>query len=428
MDKSLVALVGRANVGKSTLFNRIIRRKTAITMKEPGITRDRIYAEFEFNELRYKIVDTGGIDTNPDSFIEEQILKQVLFAINEANFIVEVVDSDNGLHPNDREIANLIRKHDRDFVIASNKIDIKEAKNNFTEFFQLNNRVFPISAEHNIGIEKLLKEITTYLVPIEKKKRPPSIAIIGRPNSGKSTLLNRLINKERALISDVPHTTRDPIREEIKIKGQSFAVVDTPGVKRGRFYKQKVDFFAIKRMEREVKNADVVILLIDLKEGLTHTDRTLVSTILDRGKALIIAFNKSDILTSKEEKALYEEAQKHLSFAYFVPVIAISAIKGKNINRLMNFIEEVHTERNKLIPVAVIKQLQPAIRSSLDNELAYRVRKIRQIGTAPIKFSVSIIKKGYIDENAEKSLKRILRAYFGFRGNEIFISWERSKK
>lgn len=351
----VIAIVGRANVGKSTLFNCLTRSQDALVVDQPGVTRDRQIGQGEWENRPYIVVDTGGIMDAPSDHIEEATTKQAMQAISEADLIFFVVDARQGVTPIDREIAQLLRRQKDHIVLVVNKIDGLDPEIALSEFYQLGfDQAFPVTASHKRGVEAL---ISSTLETIDAPFAPtvdetaeisvtPKIAIVGRPNVGKSTLVNRMLGEERVIVCDHPGTTRDSIYVPMERMGKSYTLIDTAGVRKKRSVDEVVEKFSVVKTLQSIKDANVVIVVFDASVGLTDQDLSLIGFTIDAGRALIICANKWDGLSTDDKEQVRFQLKYGLRFAQFAPIHFISALHGTGVGDLFKLIDKVYQSAN----------------------------------------------------------------------------------
>ena len=361
----LVAIVGRPNVGKSTLFNRLIGERRAIVGDEPGITRDRLYAEADWAGLSFSLIDTGGIVPDDDAVIPANILKQAGMAIEESQVLIWVVDARKGITQLDEELASLLRATGKHVLVAANKVDSSKLENEGTEFYRFGfDEVFSISAEQGIGIGELLDRVVELLrvgqtasFPIEEPARPRELrlAIVGRPNVGKSSLLNRLLGEDRVIVSPLAGTTRDAIDTVLQTPERNFRIVDTAGIRRKGKTEEMAEKLAVIMARKSLERADVAIVLIDAEEGVTALDANIAGYALDAGCSILIAVNKWDTLKDKETSTAAEFERRlrdKMKFLEWAPVITISALNGQRVDKILPLVLKADEARNRRIPTA----------------------------------------------------------------------------
>jgi GTP-binding protein len=365
MATPLVAIVGRPNVGKSTLFNRLIGERRAIVGDEPGITRDRLYAEADWAGLSFSLIDTGGIVPDDDAVIPANILKQAGMAIDESQVLIWVVDARKGITQLDEELASLLRATGKHVLVAANKVDSSKLENEGTEFYRFGfDEVFSISAEQGIGIGELLDRVVELLragktasVPAEELARPRELrlAIVGRPNVGKSSLLNRLLGEDRVIVSPLAGTTRDAIDTVLQTPERDFRIVDTAGIRRKGKTEEMAEKLAVIMARKSLERADIAIVLIDAEEGVTALDANIAGYALDAGCSILIAVNKWDMVKDKETNTAAEFERRlrdKMKFLEWAPVITISALNGQRVDKILPLVLKADEARNRRIPTA----------------------------------------------------------------------------
>jgi GTP-binding protein len=361
---NLVAIVGRPNVGKSTLFNRLIGERRAIVGDEPGITRDRIYGHVEWVGEKFSLIDTGGIVPDDDAVIPANILKQAGMAIDEAHVLIWVVDARTGITQLDEELAALLRSTGKHVLVAANKTDSSRLESESTEFYRFGfDDVFPISAEQGIGIGELLDSVVELIrsgeeeTPQEKspESRELRLAIVGRPNVGKSSLLNQLLGEDRVIVSPVAGTTRDAIDTVLQTPERNFRLIDTAGIRRKGKTDEMAEKLSVIMARKSLERADVAIVLVDAVEGVTALDANIAGYALDAGCSIIIAVNKWDAVTDKETNTAVEferGLRDKMKFLEWAPVITISALSGQRVEKILSLVLKADEARNRRIPTA----------------------------------------------------------------------------
>lgn len=360
---NLVAIVGRPNVGKSTLFNRLIGERRAIVGDEPGITRDRIYGEVEWTGAKFSLIDTGGIVPDDDAVIPANIFKQAGVAIDEAHVLIWVVDARTGITQLDEELAALLRSTGKHVLVAANKTDSSRQESESTEFYRFGfDDVFPISAEQGIGIGDLLDSVVELIKSGEEtpedepaEKRELRLAIVGRPNVGKSSLLNRLLGEDRVIVSPVAGTTRDAIDTVLQTPERNFRLIDTAGIRRKGKTDEMAEKLSVIMARKSLERADVAIVLVDAVEGVTALDANIAGYALDAGCSIIIAVNKWDAIQDKETNTAAEferSLRDKMKFLEWAPVITISALSGQRVDKILSLVLKADEARNRRIPTA----------------------------------------------------------------------------
>lgn len=439
MPKPLVALVGRPNVGKSTLFNRIVGERRAIVFDEPGTTRDRTYGESDWNGVEFDLIDTGGLQSEAAiaasdiGAIVRGTRVQAQLAIEEADAIVIVVDGRDGLLPADLEVADQLRRSNKPLIVAVNKAENQERREAAVEFYNLGlGEPIPVSAYHGTGVGDLLDAIVAVLAPGEPDADDgaPRIAIVGRPNVGKSALLNALLGQERSIVSDVPGTTRDPVDTRVLWNDQPVVLIDTAGIRRrGRVEHAAVEQYSVIRSMKAISRADVAILVFDAVEGLTAQDLHIAGFINEEAKGIIVALNKWDAVEkdSFTMETYRDKVAEELDFMPFAPVVFISALYGQRVAKLPDLVFEVIAERNRRVPTA---RLNRTIREALvahpapgRHGKALKFYYATQPRVAPPTFVFFVNDPKVIHFTYRRFLENQLRAEFGFTGTPIRLSF-----
>lgn len=363
MNLPLVAIIGRPNVGKSTLFNRLTGTRKSIVGDEPGITRDRIYGEVEWKSRTFELVDTGGIVPDDEAIIPANIFKQASFAIEKAEAIIWVVDARAGATPLDEEISVFLRNIGKPVFIAANKAESRKIEEEAAEFYQFGFPLTPISAEHGNSIGDLLDAVFEVLHFSEEAEEETSdeikLAIIGRPNVGKSSLLNKILGEERVIVSPIAGTTRDAIDTHLTVNGQKFLLIDTAGIRRKGKTTEMAEKLSVVMARKSLERADVAILVIDAVEGVTNLDASIAGYALDSGCSVIIAVNKWDALPEKETNTIYEferKLRRQMKFLDWSPMITISALTGQRVANILPLVVKANQARNLRIPTSKLNK------------------------------------------------------------------------
>ena len=431
MKKKVVALVGRPNVGKSTLFNKLVGSKVAIIEDTPGITRDRIYKTVSFNDCSFLLIDTGGIDIGNDKFNDE-IKVQASIAIDEADVIVFVVDGKEGLTTNDFVVRDMLLKSNKEVIVAINKIDSKLARDNMYDFYELGfDNYINISAEQNDGIYELLENITKNFNPGEEKEDDSiKFSIIGRPNVGKSSLVNALLNEERVIVSDISGTTRDAIDTPFTYHGQNLTVIDTAGMrKKGKVY-ESVEKYSLLRSLKAIDRSDVCVLVISAVDGIIEHDKHIAGYAIEAGKPVIITVNKWDTAESKDEemKKFIKDIRANFQFMPYAPIVFLSALTKKRIHTLIPEIIKCYENSNKEIPT---NQINDVIKDAymLNLPPSYKGKRLKiyftsQVSTCPPTFNIQVNSKGLVHFSYERYLENKIRESFDFTGTPIVLQFK----
>ncbi|MBV9499742.1 MAG: ribosome biogenesis GTPase Der [Acidobacteriaceae bacterium] len=424
-----VVIVGRPNVGKSTLFNAILGDRRSIVGDEPGITRDRIYGEAEYRDKRFGVVDTGGIVPHDDAFIPAQILSQAQVALDSAWHILYVIDGRTEITAADRDLARLLRPLNKPLTLVVNKIDVRAREDLLPEFYSLGlGDPWPVSAEHKIGIDELLEHVTApFPKPYSEDEKSAEaarrikVAIIGRPNVGKSTMLNALVGSERAIVSPVAGTTRDAVDETIREGNTTYRFVDTAGIRRKGKTKEVTEKLSVVMARRHIRMANVVLLMLDATEGVVGSDATIAGYAHEEGRAVIIVVNKWDATEAKSKRAFTEAARDQLKFLDYAPVIFASAKKGEGIRRIMSTIRRSFDAASQRVTTGELNRFVQTLHFGHD----IRVYYITQASIRPPTFVVFTDKAGKVHFSIERFLINRLREKFGFEGTPIVIETKR---
>ncbi|MBM2841046.1 MAG: putative GTPase [Bacteroidetes bacterium] len=434
MSQWLVAIVGRPNVGKSTLFNRIIGQRDAIVHDLPGVTRDRHYAEAEWAGKTFSIVDTGGYVPASEDTMETAIREQAEVAIEEADVVMFVVDAQTGILPSDLDIADVLRKAQKKVVLIVNKVDSEKREPLLAEFYRLGlGEPVPTSALMGRVVGDLLDIVTRGFDAITQPASDPrlKIAIIGRPNVGKSSLVNALLQEERNIVTDIPGTTRDPIDAVLKYHGEEIVLVDTAGLRRKSKIKESVEFFSTVRTLKSIERCDVAVVLIDAKQGLEHQDLRIIETAIERKRAVVIAVNKWDLIEKDDTTAkMLEKALKEKLRVYdFIPIIFVSALTKQRIYKVIELVKSVNAEQNKRIATselndllgADVKTFPPRSRTGKEIKINY----ITQVDSKPPVFAFFCNEPKLIDDNYKRYLQNKIRGHFAFNGVPVVLAFKK---
>lgn len=451
--KPVVALVGRPNVGKSTLFNRLIGRPVAIVEDEPGTTRDRIYGESDWNGVGFIVIDTGGLEApeamragrgeaqsaaSSDSLIAS-VQNQAQLAIDEADAIIMIVDGRSGLTATDEEIAAVLRHSNKPVFLAVNKAESQQVRQNAVEFWALGlGEPYPISAYHGEGVGDLLDEVVKALpaYPAEEEEQETiGVAIVGRPNVGKSSLLNALVGQERSIVSETPGTTRDPIDMEITCEGQRITLIDTAGIRRRGRIEQGIEQYSVLRSMRAIDRADVALLLIDAQEGVTAQDAHIAGYVLERYKSVVVVINKWDAV-EKDSHTMVEytnAVREQLNFMPYVPVLFISAKTRQRVHTVLPTALRVAAARRHRLSTSEVNQILSEAYDSTQIPVrqgrALRIYYGSQVDNDPPTFVIFVNDKDLVHFSYERYLENRIRAYYPFEGTPIkliFRSRERN--
>ena len=419
----ILAIVGRPNVGKSTLFNKLLGERKAIVDDAPGVTRDRNYGEAEWDGRKFQLIDTGGLDNDVDGGLEAGVQKQSRLALAEADVILFLLDGKGGLNPLDRETVRLLRKQEKPVLFAVNKLDSRQRADNLYEFYALGiDRLFSISAEHGLGIPELMDEVVQRFPNGEENhertdadKVPLRVSVVGRPNVGKSTLINRLLGFERSVVDSTPGTTRDALDSPFVLQGEPCVLVDTAGIRRKARINNRLERFSVSSSLRSVDRGDLVIHVVDGVEGVTDQDAQILSYACQRGKALLLAVNKWDVVSKNgaDVETYREEVYHQLSFLDFVPVTFISASTGCGVRKMLETAGSVLGAYSKKISTSAMNQaLQRIVRAHSAPLLQGKAVKFyygTQTGTRPPIFTLFVNAPQAVPESYQRYLTHQLR-------------------
>jgi GTPase len=432
----VVAVVGRPNVGKSTLVNRIIGSRSAVVEEMSGVTRDRRQFDADWSGRQFILVDTGGWEVKPEGSLNMSIRQQAEGAVSGADAVILVVDGTTELTDDDTGVIGILRAAEVPVVVAVNKIDDGSLERETDRFWSLGlGDPSPVSAYHGRGVGDLLDRVVAVL-PDSAHDDPTGdvtrVAIVGRPNSGKSTLLNRLVGHQRVIVSEVPGTTRDPIDVDVDIEGTTYRLVDTAGIRRKPQISEDADFYAVIRAREALKRADIAILMVDATEGVTHQDQRIASEIVEAGAGLIVILNKWDALDEEQRELTERSLPDRFSFIGWAPVLRISALTGSRVSRLPGALRAVAETRQGRIPTGRLNRdirewtsaHPPPVRKGRRPKLHYVV----QAGTAPPTFVV-FVSGGELGDDYLRFLENRLRSDYDFTGNPIhFVTRNRSER
>lgn len=440
MSKPIIAIVGRPNVGKSTLFNVLAGEKISIVQDYPGVTRDRIYADVEWLNKQFTMIDTGGIEPDSKDMMLAYMREQAETAIDLADVILFIVDVKQGLVDSDSKVADILRRSGKPVVLVVNKVDsFEKYMPDVYEFYNLGiGDPQPVSAASRLGIGDLLDVVTSYFkedMEEAKEDERPKVAIVGRPNAGKSSIINKLLGENRVIVSDIAGTTRDAIDTEVVYNGKEYVFIDTAGLRRKSRIKEDLERYSIIRTVAAVERADVVVLVIDASEGVTEQDAKIAGIAHDRGKGMIICVNKWDII-EKDDKTIYKYTQDIrdvLSFMPYAQIIFISAKTGQRIEKLYDNLETVIQFQNLRIATGVLNEIiteavamqQPPSDKGRRLKIFYGT----QVSVKPPAFVIFVNDKKLMHFSYTRYLENRIREAFGFTGTPLkFITRERKEK
>lgn len=438
MALPIVAVVGRPNVGKSTFVNRIAEADEAIVHEMRGVTRDRSYHKADWNGIEFKLIDTGGIEMGTEDQFQGSIRSQAFEATNEADVIVFIVDGKTGINADDEEVARILRKTSKPVLLAVNKLDTPNKLDELWEFYQLGlGDPFPISATHGHGTGDLLDEVVDHLRKVdcsfedeEDEEGIINVAIIGRPNAGKSSLTNRLTNNDRSIVSDVAGTTRDAIDTVVVHDGKKYRIVDTAGLRRKSQIDEDVEYYGFVRAMRAIDRADVALLVIDGSIGLTDQDQRVAGFAAERGCAMIIVLNKWDLVEGPEAKAeVRERIEDRMTFVGYAPVVATCALTGKKVDRIWDAVDKAYAGFSQTISTNKLNLWLSSIRETghtvSQGKAVLRMKYVTQTGTCPPHFTVFVNRPDLVTDNYERFLENRLRKTFDLEGTPIRLKFKK---
>ncbi len=428
----LISIVGRPNVGKSTFFNRVIGYRKAITEDTPGVTRDRNYGTFEMSGRNYHLVDTGGFSSSEEDGFSKLIMRQIKTSLEESDAVIFLLDGKEGLMPTDRDIARMLRKIRKPIFFVINKVDSKKREHALVEFFELGaDRFYSVSAAHGLGIGDLLDDICSIISDgeeeteeISERAKATRIALVGRPNTGKSSVANCILGSERMIVSDIPGTTRDSVDSGVVFEGRQLVLIDTAGLRKKGKIDEKVEEYSVSSAVRSIERADVVNLIIDAAEGPGHQEGSIAHLIISRGKGLSIVINKWDLVQKQFTQEKYREmVYERIPHASFAPVVFSSAKVAAGIDDILNIDLAVYEELTKRIPTAQLNSAFADIMArhgiSYQKGKQVKIFYASQAKARPPTFILFSNNPRLVPDNYRKYLENSLREYFGFMGAPI---------
>ncbi len=431
MKLPTVALVGRPNVGKSTIFNKLVGKKISIIEDTPGVTRDRIYGDVTYKDYKFHLIDTGGIDLEKQDFNKE-IMVQATLAIDEADVIVFIVDGKEELNQNDFVIRDMLKKGNKKVILAVNKIDNEKRQNDIYSYYELGfDNIIAVSGEHNIGISLLLDEITSDFKPLEIENIVDDkikFCVIGRPNVGKSSLVNAILNEEKAIVSNVAGTTRDAVDTPFTYDKEEYVIIDTAGIRKsGKIY-ENIEKYSVIRAMKAIERSNVCIVVINAEEGIIEHDKHIASYALEAGKPIVLVVNKWDMETEQSIADYTKLMRAEFQFLSYVPIVFLSAKTKKRIHTLMPEIKKVYENSKKEIKTSVLNDV---IRDAviLNQPPSYKGKRLKiyfvfQKGITPPKFVFNVNSKKLIHFSYERYLENKIRESFDFEGTPIQIEFK----
>ncbi|WP_027634139.1 ribosome biogenesis GTPase Der [Clostridium hydrogeniformans] len=438
MAKPIVAMVGRPNVGKSTLFNKIAGKRVSIVEDTPGVTRDRVYAEAEWLNHKFTMIDTGGIEPENGNIIVKQMRRQAQIAIETADVIVFIVDGKEGLTSADHEVAQMLRKSKKSVVLVVNKVDNLKDENNAYEFYNLGiGEPVTISATQGLGLGDMLDMVVenfNYDEINDEDEENIKIALVGKPNVGKSSLINKLLGEDRAIVSNIPGTTRDAIDSNVENELGKFTLIDTAGLRRKSKVKEEIERYSVIRTLAAVERADVCILIIDAEEGVTEQDEKIIGYAHELNKAIMVIVNKWDLI-EKDNKTLdnyKKDLQSNLKFIAYAPYLFISALTGQRTHKVLEMAKECYDSYNKRIGTGILNDViskavlmkEPPIVGLKRLKIYY----VTQVGTKPPTFIFFVNDSSALHFSYQRYLENQLRSSFEFKGTGIKMEFRERKE
>ena len=440
MSKPLVAIVGRPNVGKSTFFNQMVGKRIAIVEDTPGVTRDRVYADCEWQNYKFTLIDTGGIDPNSDDPLLSQMRRQAEIAIETCDVILFFVDGKTGMTADDEDVADLLRKSGKPVMLVVNKIDNVKSMDNIYEFYNLGiGDPIGVSSVNLLNFGDLLEELCR-LFPDpdagDEETGAIQIAVVGKPNVGKSSLVNRILGEERVMVSDIAGTTRDAIDTRFTDDGQDFVIIDTAGIRRKRAIEyQSLERYSIVRALAAIDRCDVALMLIDATQGVTEQDSKIAGYVDEQGKAAIIVINKWDAV-EKDTKTMdkfIREVRENLKFMAYAPILFISALTGQRVNKVLDAVRSAHAEATRRVTTGLLNDIladaQAALQPPATSGRRLKIYYATQQAVQPPTFVMFVNDQTLMHFSYERYLEKQFRKAFGFEGTPLkFLLRERKKK
>ena len=436
MANPLVAIVGRPNVGKSTFFNKVVGRKISITEDRPGVTRDRLYADAEWRGKNFSLVDTGGIELKSDDTMWKEIKKQAEVAIETAQVILFFVDGKEGLTTSDYDVADMLRRSKKPVILVVNKID-EYSEDKIFEFYSLGlGEPFPVSSEHSTGIGDVLDEAVSWFEKYDNEEDDSiKIAVVGKPNAGKSSLVNKLLGFERSIVTDIAGTTRDAIDTKFSYDGKNYTIIDTAGIRKKSKVEDDVEYYSVMRAFDAVRRADVCLLVVDSTEGLTEQDTKIIGYVHEQGKPSVVVMNKWDLVEKDTHtiNRFEDKLKEDLKFMDYFKSIYVSAKTGQRTERIMSAVDEVYANAHRRIATGTLNDLiSDTVRAN--EPPSYNGRRLKvyyssQVSVAPPTFVLFVNSTDLLHFSYERFLENTLRKCFNFQGTPIkILTREKSDK
>ncbi|NLM35559.1 MAG: ribosome biogenesis GTPase Der [Clostridiales bacterium] len=438
MGKPIVAIVGRPNVGKSTLFNKLAGQRISIVQDTPGVTRDRVYAQAEWLRYNFTIIDTGGIEPESEDIIVSQMRRQAQIAIETADVIIFIVDGKEGLTAADKEVAQMLRKSKKPIVLVVNKIDSLKEEDNAYEFYNLGiGDPITISASQGLGLGDMLDKVVEHFNTDHEDEEEDEyirIAFMGKPNVGKSSLINKLLGEERVIVSDIPGTTRDAVDSYLETEQGKFILIDTAGLRRKSKVKEEIERYSVVRTLAAIERADVCILMIDAEEGVSEQDEKIVGYAHEMNKAIMIIVNKWDLI-EKDDKTMNKfkkDIEGKLKFVDYAPYLFISAKTGQRVHKVLEMAKECYDSYNRRISTGILNEIinkavlmkEPPVVGLKRLKIYY----VTQVGTKPPTFVFFVNDSNALHFSYERYLENQLRSSFDFKGTGIKLQFRERKE
>ena len=431
MKMPTVALVGRPNVGKSTIFNKLIGKKVSIIEDTPGVTRDRIYGDVSYKNYRFHLIDTGGIDIGNEDFNKE-IIMQATLAIDESDVIVFIVDGKEELNRNDFVIRDMLIKSNKRVILAINKIDNEKRKNDIYNYYELGfENIIPISGEHSLGLTTLLDEITKDFPPYEQENildNKIKFCVIGRPNVGKSSLVNAVLGEEKAIVSNIAGTTRDAVDTEFNYNQEEYVIIDTAGIRKSGKVYENIEKYSVIRAMKAIERSNVCVVVINAEEGIIEHDKHIASYALEAGKPIVLVVNKWDTIKDETIAEYTKLMKSEFQFLSYVPIVYLSAKTKKRIHTLMPEIKKVYENSKKEIKTSILNNV---IRDAvlLNQPPSYKGKRLKiyfvsQNGITPPKFTFNVNSKNLVHFSYKRYLENKIRESFDLEGTPIQIEFK----
>lgn len=430
-----VTIIGRTNAGKSTLFNRIYGKKQALVHARPGTTRDRNEAVVNWKGIEFNLIDTGGWAAD-DSIFSASVKKQLEFALKKSNLVILLVDGHNGFHPLDAELNNILRKQNKNVLLVVNKIDSSKDEMKLSDFYRLGiENPIPVSANHGLNIPELMDRIIANLSPVpavkEIQKIPIKIILVGKPNVGKSSLVNALSKEERSIVHDTPGTTREALDISFNYQGQDFVIIDTPGLHRKHKFKDDMEYLSSLSTHHAVERADVAVLVMDASQEIGETEARIAELVIENHKACLIAINKWDLVQNKEAAVKFIKQTMHnkLRFLSWCKIILISAKTGQRTERIFSEVREIYKEYTRFVPE---QDLKDTIRRAEERKpmsrkgKVLRIKEVKQTAIMPPTFNFLVNDTELVHFSYRRYIDNCLRAKFGFVGTPIVLRFYRN--